>query len=325
MFDVVVLALPAEAIAELRGVTHHYAHLWRAVSRNRLIRIYAEYPSDHTAKTTRRQRTSSSDTNRNHRTRRRRNDRDLCRTAVRSSVLCKCTTTHAPQWRQLAYADHRNADHLSNVLRLPKGVQVFRDTVKRTLGEPWGAFHNDELDVHYWKYGTHSWKPELTSDAHFRRCLQPDAKVPLFVCGASFSHYQHWMEGALETADAAYKRCKRWAVEWLGLGGKRRLARPRDDADSATSAASETDVFTLHNTCAHANTYHTMKDVQKNRWVVLDGYVYDVKPLVHKHPGGAKLLENVLGTDISDTYHHIGHSATARAWVERCCVGRLRA
>ena len=321
-FNIVVLALPAEAVAELHGVTARYAHLWRAVSRNRLIRIYAQYPKDTTSNTpidtptaarASSRATARKNASQTSRHTRRRNDHDLCRSVVRSSVLCKCTTTHAPEWRQLAYCDHRHADHLSNVLRLPKGVPAFRETVNRTLGAQWGEFRDKDLDVHYWKRGTHSWKPELTSDAHVPRCVQPDAKLPLFVCGASFSHYQHWMEGALETTDLAYKRCKRWAVEWLGVGGKRR-----------TRAAEPPNAFTLHNACAHANTQHTMKDVRANKWVVLDGYVYDVQPLVHKHPGGAKLLENVLGTDISETYHRIGHSATARAWVERCCVGRLR-
>jgi cytochrome b involved in lipid metabolism len=64
-----------------------------------------------------------------------------------------------------------------------------------------------------------------------------------------------------------------------------------------------------------------MADVKRERWVVLDGYVYDVSGMVDRHPGGAALLERMRGRDISDVYHRIGHSSTARAWVEEGCVG----
>jgi len=45
--------------------------------------------------------------------------------------------------------------------------------------------------------------------------------------------------------------------------------------------------------------------------------------MVDRHPGGAALLERMRGRDISDVYHRIGHSSTARAWVEEGCVGVL--
>ena len=49
----------------------------------------------------------------------------------------------------------------------------------------------------------------------------------------------------------------------------------------------------------------------------------DVSDMVDRHPGGAALLERMRGRDISDVYHRIGHSSTARAWVEEGCKGVL--
>ena len=67
-----------------------------------------------------------------------------------------------------------------------------------------------------------------------------------------------------------------------------------------------------------------MEDVQSNNWVVLDGYIYDVEPFADRHPGGRALLKNMLGKDISITYHRIGHSSIARAWAEEHCKGVLK-
>ncbi len=347
-YDIVFLALPAEALDEVDGEPARYTHLWNAVSRNRLIRCYARYADGvgiekggvelEGGGRGRRSSSSSSDTPRTHKRTRRRTTpassqrksvkraspthstrllSDLSSPAIRQSPLHKCTTTNAPHWVQLAYCDHQYADHLSNTLRLSNGQEVFRNTVQRVLGPAWATY--DTTDIHFWKHGTHSWKPQLLADDHYHRCLHPDAKLPLFVVGSSLSHYGHWMEGALETVDDAYKRCRRWVVEWLGIGPTRR----RRTASTTTSAPPPAAAVSLHHTCDnHANTY-TMDDVRRHQWVVLDGYVYDVKSIVDQHPGGRMLLKNVLGTDISETYHRVGHSGVARGWVEGFCLGRV--
>ena len=306
-FDMVFLALPSEALYTMKGMPEMYAHFWTSVSRNRLIRCYAKYPP---SKYTRKRGVTA------------RNDAQLCRSRVKSSILNKCTTTHAPQWRQISYCDHTHADHIYNVLRMPDGLPYFKEVVAKTLGKPWVDFADDGFDVHYWKAGTHSWKPELTSDAHYDRALQPDAKIPMFVVGSSLSHYQHWMEGALETVEDACKKCWRYAVEWWDYGTRKKAPR----AVAAPDAVSvHTPPFYLHNACEHAHCKHTMGDVQRQEWVVLDGYVYDVKPFMHRHPGGRNILTRMLGKDISVVYHRIGHSSTARAWAEEHCRGVLEA
>jgi hypothetical protein len=199
---------------------------------------------------------------------------------------------------------------------MPKGLDVLRGLTRDALGPAWAGFGDGDTDVYYWKRGTHSWKPKLTAADHYARALQPDAKAPWFVVGASLSHYQHWMEGALETAYDAYAKFCRYTQEWWGVHGRRRAR------SSASTADRPTRVY-LHKACAHPTKRWTMADVQRERWVVLDGYVYDVSGMVDRHPGGAALLERMRGRDISDVYHRIGHSSTARAWVEEGCVGVL--
>lgn len=344
-YDMVVLALPAEELALLQGEPRRHSHLWEAVSRNRLIRCYAKYSthlrkSTSTTGTLRAARRASSP----HRTSRRQKGRqptpsgrnlgDLAQPTVRRSILRKCTTTHAPQWVQLSYCDHRHADTVVDTLRMPKGLRHLRKVVRHVLGRSWGTFRDADFDVHYWKHGTHSWKPQLAADDHYDRCLQPDAKVPLFVVGSSLSHYGHWMEGALETVDDAYRKSWRWGVEWLGFGKARKhrgLTRTHTKAEHATSHTtnaplSETTTNAaqyLHHKCDHDSTTRTMAEVKSRGWVVLDGYVYDVSDIGHSHPGGSKLITNMRGKDLSAAYHRVGHSAGARAWIERYCKGRL--
>jgi cytochrome b involved in lipid metabolism len=323
VFDAVFTALTPEALAELQGLPARYDHLWSSVSRNRLIRVYASYDKVASDKVshakqsnvkrgsngTRRQKTSFK-----HKRSRRRAITDLCKTTIRSTSLCRCTSTHSPRWSQLAYCDDRHADHLYNLLRMSKGLDLLRTLVSGTIGQAWGQFK--ATDVYYWKSGTHSWKPKLLSVDHYERVLQPDTKVPWFVVGASFSHYQHWMEGALETAHDAYARWCRYAQEWFGVNEKirkRAIKHPK----LCKSA------LTLHKTCKKADKAWTMAEVHQKQYVALDGYVYDVKDIVERHPGGAAVLQKMLGKDISEAYHRIGHSSTARAWVEEHCVGRL--
>ena len=304
-FDAVFLALPAEALAALRGAPRAYrTSLWGCVSRNRLIRCFARYDNGAPPPTA-------------------------------SARAHAHTATHAPRWRQILYRDHDEADQLYRELRLPDAQRLLRERARAQHGDAWARFGDNATDVYYWKAGTHSWRPSLLADNHYARALQPDARAPWFVAGASLSHYQHWMEGALETAQDAYARWCRYALERLpqcrSASARRRtrrrlrrlLLRRRDDPRDARDAARDAPE---HRACAAAaDARWTMADVRRRRWVVLDGYVYDVSRMVAQHPGGAALLERHRGQDISEAYHRVGHSAASRAWVEGMCVGRLAA
>ena len=72
-------------------------------------------------------------------------------------------------------------------------------------------------------------------------------------------------------------------------GGVVGVWNPKSKAFTAFTTYITHPPFYLHNACEHAEHKHTMADVQKNEWVVLDGYVYDIKPFLHRHPGGRNI------------------------------------
>eukprot|EP00793_Prasinoderma_coloniale_P007069 PRCOL_00006921-RA len=58
-------------------------------------------------------------------------------------------------------------------------------------------------------------------------------------------------------------------------------------------------------------------------WVCVHGEVYDVAPLVPRHPGGAALLRRHLGTDATRAMEERGHSANAYRMLKQYHVGTL--
>ncbi|CAI6094162.1 unnamed protein product [Clonostachys chloroleuca] len=60
----------------------------------------------------------------------------------------------------------------------------------------------------------------------------------------------------------------------------------------------------------------TLKDVkaksaETSGCIVIDGKVYEITDYMSKHPGGDDILTEVLGTDASEAFHEVGHSAEA--------------
>ena len=68
----------------------------------------------------------------------------------------------------------------------------------------------------------------------------------------------------------------------------------------------------------------TMHDVARAGHVVMDGRVYDVSSIAPSHPGGEAVVRRFAGRDMSDAFRRARHSAHAREWLERHCVGVLR-
>lgn len=43
---------------------------------------------------------------------------------------------------------------------------------------------------------------------------------------------------------------------------------------------------------------YTWKEIKDNKkWVVINGYVYDLTNFLRKHPGGARILTHMFGED----------------------------
>ncbi len=52
----------------------------------------------------------------------------------------------------------------------------------------------------------HAWAVGADSDTAMAAALQPDPRVPLYVCGEAFSRFQGWVEGAFDTAETVLQQ-----------------------------------------------------------------------------------------------------------------------
>ncbi|MBV8371135.1 MAG: FAD-dependent oxidoreductase [Candidatus Eremiobacteraeota bacterium] len=81
--------------------------------------------------------------------------------------------------------------------------------------------------------GYNLWKIHARSADVAREIVQPDAALPLYVCGEAYSHAQGWVEGALETAEDMLQRC-------FGLGPPSWLHPSRTAQKGETTTESAT-------------------------------------------------------------------------------------
>ncbi|KAH8387843.1 hypothetical protein KR093_009869 [Drosophila rubida] len=58
-------------------------------------------------------------------------------------------------------------------------------------------------------------------------------------------------------------------------------------------------------------------------WIVIDNKVYDVTKFLHEHPGGEETLLTVGGTDGTEDFNDVGHSAEARELLKKYFIGNL--
>lgn len=90
---------------------------------------------------------------------------------------------------------------------------------------------------------------------------------------------------------------------------------------------------------SQSSTSLTMAEVRAavrggSKWAIIEGWVYDIGPIIRSHPGGAFLLERSLGADISAFFSgreafdaHIRphpHSERARKLLRSMCVAALK-
>ncbi|PFH31116.1 cytochrome b5 family heme/steroid binding domain-containing protein [Besnoitia besnoiti] len=62
---------------------------------------------------------------------------------------------------------------------------------------------------------------------------------------------------------------------------------------------------------------------EKDFWCIIHGVVYDLTPVLDKHPGGVEVLMDYAGEDASDAFEDIGHSFSARRMTVGLEVGVL--
>ena len=71
----------------------------------------------------------------------------------------------------------------------------------------------------------------------------------------------------------------------------------------------------------------SMHDTAEDCWVIHDDFVYNVTDFIEKHPGGAELILNYAGKDISDLFDDVNfhkHSSAAHNMLRDYRVGKLK-
>jgi len=66
---------------------------------------------------------------------------------------------------------------------------------------------------------------------------------------------------------------------------------------------------------------HCTKD---DGWIIINDNIIDVTKFIQRHPGGADLLIQRLGQDVSIVFKEINHSSNAAKKAERMVIGRLK-
>mmetsp|Transcript_15694 Transcript_15694/g.31907 ORF Transcript_15694/g.31907 Transcript_15694/m.31907 type:complete len:141 (-) Transcript_15694:582-1004(-) len=64
-------------------------------------------------------------------------------------------------------------------------------------------------------------------------------------------------------------------------------------------------------------------DSEDNVWFIIHGKVYDVTKYIGDHPGGAEIMAENAGKDVSDQFEEFFHSADAREVLKQHEVGVL--
>ncbi|MFT7819349.1 cytochrome b5-like [Arapaima gigas] len=75
--------------------------------------------------------------------------------------------------------------------------------------------------------------------------------------------------------------------------------------------------------------YYTLDEVKRHSlvrdsWLVIHGKVYDITSFLEEHPGGEVVLVEQAGTDATDSFEDVGHSADAREMLQQYFIGELQ-
>jgi monoamine oxidase len=143
--------------------------------------------------------------------------------------------------------------------------------------------------VHYWKVGIHLWKPNENSKDLYKKIIQP-YDHPLFICGETYSRYQGWMEGSLQTADMVLKK----------LNGK--------------SGGKKSKCITIAEVKKH--------NKKEDAWIAIHGKVYNISNWIPRHPGGNIIMQGI-GKNATRLFEDTGHSSTARKILKNYYIGDL--
>ena len=108
----------------------------------------------------------------------------------------------------ISYSDSKFADYWIKLKN--ENESLFIEKLKKDI---YKTFHKKiENPIYtktcYWELGIGLWSKNENSTILYKKILQPNKNIPLFICGENYSKSQGWIEGALETSFDIIKKIK---------------------------------------------------------------------------------------------------------------------
>lgn len=212
----------------------------------------------------------------------------------------------------ISYTDSKYADAMYSALDAGTNdtklqhmiISAFPKKPAKILKPQWIAHH-------YWASGAGFWKQGVHSTRAISQLMGPhnsgNKQVKIWVSGENISHYQGWMEGALESADTLLSRLlnKRKLVSHTQLSQTHKKQKHNINRKTSTKKSRKT-IKIQH---AAGNKKITLKELSRHNkhsdaWIAINGNVYNITDWIDKHPGGDIIMKGV-GKDATKMFKNI--------------------
>lgn len=152
-----------------------------------------------------------------------------------------------------------------------------------TRDKIWDGKHKPKwVKQNYWNPATHYYYPGFEPEKIQDLSFKPLENENWYIIGESFSINQGWVDGAIENTKKFIKK--------------------------------------FENKSFVKEKIYSMKEVEKNNYMIIWNNVYDVKEWIPKHPGG-DIIKIGLGKDATKIFENIGHSKDAIRFMEKYKIG----
>ena len=164
-------------------------------------------------------------------------------------------------------------------------------------------FPNDKIPnptfmkPYFWNNGAHFWLPNVNIQKVYKKVMKPYSNKPLYICGESYSKYQAWMEGALETSSKVIQNIisrQPHTIHNYNTNSKKNESK-RIFSKKKNKINKNVKIFTVKEVKKH--------NKKNDAWIIIDNNVYDITNWIDKHPGGPEVFK--FGTNNSSKFHSI--------------------
>ena len=269
----VIITIPKEKLVHIPYLYHHHLSILDSVSSSSYLRLYAIYPKDKKTNLVW--------------------FHDINKTITNTIFRQIIPIDKEKGLIELCYVDSIYAEMMRDIIIEGKLSYYINHNLKKLFPKkeiPDPIYVNN----HFWKYGNHYWKPNFDGNKLISQIIHPEPNI--YVAGESYSNYQGWIEGALQTSDLV--------IQQLNPTKKKKYTKK------------------ILNT-----KYFTIKQLEKTnkKWTIIDNKVYDLTNFINnkKHPGG-NIIEISIGKDISKLYKSIGHSSLADNLLDKYYLGEFK-